>query len=191
MAERGNIVIIHAHPYPRRSRANKTLLEAVAGLPGVSIRSLYDRYPDFAIDVDAEKAALLTADVIVWQSPFYWYGVPSLLQHWFEKVLQHGWAYGPSGRALSGKRVLWVTTTGSPPSGYRSGGMHAHPFEVFVPPIEQTARFCGMSWESPIVVHGAHLIDEGELSRIAETYRARLVALRSALLDAPKEAANG
>lgn len=62
MAAQGNIVLVHAHPYPRRSRANKALLEAVEDLPGVSVRSLYDRYPDFAIDVDAEKAALTAAE---------------------------------------------------------------------------------------------------------------------------------
>lgn len=64
MAAQGNIVLVHAHPYPRRSRANKALLEAVEDLPGVSVRSLFDRYPDFAIDVDAEKAALTAADVV-------------------------------------------------------------------------------------------------------------------------------
>jgi len=178
MRQLGDIVLIHAHPYPRRSRANKALLRAVEDLPGLSIRSLYDLYPDFAIDVDAEKAALLAADVIVWQSPFYWYGVPSLLHHWFEKVLEHGWAYGNGGDALSRKRVLWVTTTGSPPSGYRSGGMHGHRFDVFIPPIEQTARFCGMSWEEPIIVHGAHLVEPAELARWGRAYRARLEALR-------------
>jgi glutathione-regulated potassium-efflux system ancillary protein KefF len=168
------IVVIHAHPYPRRSRANRALLRAVEDLPGLTVRSLYDRYPDFAIDVEAEKASLLEADLIVWQSPFYWYGVPALLQHWFEKVLEQGWAYGAGGDALSGKHVLWVTTTGSPPSGYRAEGMHAHPFDTFVHPIRQTARFCGMGWEEPIVVHGAHEIDERELVKHAQTYRARL-----------------
>ncbi len=177
MGQPGNIVLIHAHPYPKRSRANRALLRAVEDLPGLSVRSLYDRYPDFAIDIEAEKEALLAADVIVWQSPFYWYGVPSLLQHWFEKVLEHGWAYGSGGNALCGKRVLWVTTTGSPPSGYRAEGMHHHRFELFVPPIEQTARFCGMSWEEPIIVHGAHLIDAAELASWGRTYRSRLEAL--------------
>ncbi len=187
MSEPYRILVIHAHPYPRRSRANRALLEAIVDLPDVEIRSLYDRYPDFAIDVDAEQAALLEADLVVWQSPFYWYGVPSLLHHWFEKVLAHGWAYGPGGRAVCGKRVLWVTTTGSPPTGYRPEGIHAHPFAVYVPPIEQTARFCGMGWEEPFVVHGAHVIDEDELARHAAAYRARLEALR----QPRKEASNG
>jgi glutathione-regulated potassium-efflux system ancillary protein KefF len=176
MSEGAKIVVIHAHPYPRRSRANRALLRAIEDLPDIDIRSLYDRYPDFAIDIDAEKAALLAADLIVWQSPFYWYGVPALLQHWFEKVLEHGWAYGQGGDALSGKRVLWVTTTGSPPAGYRPEGMHAHPFEVFVPPVRQTARFCGMEWDDPIIVHGAHVIDAPSLAKHASAYRTRLEA---------------
>ena len=51
------IHIIYAHPYPRRSRASRRLLDAVRDLPGVSIHSLYERYPEFDIDVPAETKA--------------------------------------------------------------------------------------------------------------------------------------
>jgi glutathione-regulated potassium-efflux system ancillary protein KefF len=149
----------------------------VHDLPGVEVRSLYDRYPDFDIDVAGEQQALLRAEVVVWQSPFYWYGVPALLHHWFEKVLAHGWAYGEGGKMLVGKRVLWVTTTGAPSDAYGPRGVHGFPFQAFVPAMEQTARFCGMSWEPPLVVHGAHRIADTELAACASTYRERLVAL--------------
>jgi len=43
------VVVIFAHPYPDRSVANRTLLAGLDGLDGVEVRSLYDRYPDFAI----------------------------------------------------------------------------------------------------------------------------------------------
>ena len=52
------IALIYAHPYPNRSRANRSLLSSVRGLDGVRVRSLYERYPDFAIDVDAEQELL-------------------------------------------------------------------------------------------------------------------------------------
>jgi glutathione-regulated potassium-efflux system ancillary protein KefF len=84
------IVVVYAHPYPDRSRAGRALLEAVQGLPGVEVRSLYELYPDFGIDVEAEQDALTRADTIVWQHPLYWYSVPGLLKHWFDKVLAHG-----------------------------------------------------------------------------------------------------
>lgn len=167
-------VIVYAHPYPDRSRANRTLLDAARALPNVSVRALYDLYPDFVIDVAAERAALVTAARIVWQCPVYWYSVPALLSLWFEKVLAHGWAYGQGGTALHGKRALWVTSTGGTAPMYATGAAHGRPFEAYIPPIEQTARFCGMAWEPPLIVHGAHRIDDDALAAWADSYRERL-----------------
>ncbi len=183
-----SILVVYAHPYPDRSRAGQALLAGVSDLPGVSVRSLYDLYPDFSIDVESERRALAEADVLVWQCPFYWYGMPSLLHLWIEKVLGNGWAYGPGGTAVQGKSVLWVTTTGAPPEGYRPGAMHGHPFEAFVPAISQTAVFCGMKWLSPpLVGHGAHRIADSALADLAGRYRRLLERLT--LTDAPQEAA--
>jgi glutathione-regulated potassium-efflux system ancillary protein KefF len=171
-------VLIYAHPYPARSRAGRALLEAVADLPGLEVRSLYALYPDFDIDSRAEQAALERAGLVIWQAPFYWYGVPALLSAWFERVLAHGWAYGEGGVALRGKSALWVTTTGAPASEYQAGGIHGHPFDAFVPAIAQTARFCGMRWlDPPVVVHGAHRISAEALRATAGHYRRRLERL--------------
>jgi glutathione-regulated potassium-efflux system ancillary protein KefF len=170
--------LIYAHPYPDRSRAGRVLLAAVRDLPGVRVRSLYHLYPDFSVDVEAEREALRASDLIVWQSPFYWYGLPSLLHLWIEKVLAHGWAYGAGGTAVRGKTVLWATTTGAPEGAYAPGQIHGHPFEAFVPAVSQTARFCGMRWvDPPVVVHGAHRIGDAELQAAATDYRQRLQRL--------------
>jgi glutathione-regulated potassium-efflux system ancillary protein KefF len=171
------LLLLFAHPYPDRSRANQALLNAVRDLAGLEIRSLYDLYPGFDIDVPAEQAALLRARVIIWQHPMYWYSPPSLMKHWFEKVLTRGWAYGEGGTALRGKRAQWAITTGGEPQAFTEQGMHAFSFESFVPAVEQTARFCGMSWEAPIVVHGAHRISDAALASAAREYRERLQRL--------------
>lgn len=172
------ILVLYAHPYPQHSRACKALLNAVSDLPGLETRPLYDLYPDFDIDVAAEQAALSRADLVVWLHPLYWYSVPSMLKHWFDVVLLRGWAYGKGGTALRGKRCLWVVSTGGDEDSYSATGMHALPFENFSPPIEQTARFCGMTWQRPIAVHGAHLISDAELGTAAGSFRARLLELR-------------
>jgi len=172
-----SVNLLYAHPYPSRSRAGRALLDAVRDLPFVKVRALYSLYPDFAIDVAAEQAALSASDVLVWQSPFYWYGAPALLHLWFEKVLTRGWAYGHGGDQLRGKRVLWVTTTGADDQAYRHGAMHGHPFESFVPAMRQTAAFCGMHWEPPIVVHHAHHLTKDALTESAQEYRRRLETL--------------
>lgn len=74
------ILIIYAHPYPQHSHANKRMLEQAGTLEGVEIRSLYQLYPDFNIDVAAEQAALARADLVIWQHPMQWYSVPPLLE---------------------------------------------------------------------------------------------------------------
>ena len=63
------ILIIYAHPYPQHSHANKRMLEQAGTLDGVEIRSLYQLYPDFNIDIAAEQAALARADLVIWQHP--------------------------------------------------------------------------------------------------------------------------
>jgi glutathione-regulated potassium-efflux system ancillary protein KefF len=171
------ICLVYAHPYPDRSRGNRELIARVRDLPELSLRSLYDLYPDFAIDVEAEQAELVRADLIVFQHPIYWYSVPGLLKHWFDKVLARGFAYGEGGRALVGKRCLWVATTGGDPASYAPGAPHGRAFDEYVPPIEQTALFCGMHWEKPLIIHGVHRISEESLHAYADEYRGRLSAL--------------
>lgn len=105
------ILIIYAHPYPHYSHANKRMLEQARTLEGVEIRSLYQLYPDFNIDIAAEQEALSRADLIVWQHPMQWYSIPPLLKLWIDKVFSHGWAYGHGGTALHGKHLLWAVTT--------------------------------------------------------------------------------
>lgn len=171
------VVLVFAHPYPDRSRANRRLLEAVSDLPNVDVRSLYDMYPGFDIDVPAEQAALEGASAVVWQHPTYWYTVPGLLKHWFDKVLLRGWAYGEGGTALSGKRCLWVATTGGDDLAYSEEGMHRRAFDAYWPVIEQTAVFCGMLWEEPLIVRGVHQLGDAELDEAARKYRKRVEGL--------------
>lgn len=168
------ILILYAHPHPRRSVAGRALIDAVSDLPDVTVHSLYDRYPDFAIDAIAERERVAAARMIVWQHPLYWYGVPALLKLWWEEVLVRGWAYGQGATALRGRDCLWVTSTGALPEAYSECGVHAHPFDAFVPAIRQTARYCGMNWLEPIVVHGAHRLTAEALRAQALQYRARL-----------------
>jgi glutathione-regulated potassium-efflux system ancillary protein KefF len=172
------IALIHAHPHPARSIGGRALLAAVRDLPGVSVRSLYDLYPDLSIDAATERAALEPARLVIWQHPLYWYGVPALLKLWFETVLTEGWAFG-SRRALAGKDCLWVTTTGGGADAFTPSGRHGHAFEAFVAPVAQTARFCGMNFLQPIVVYGARHLAPEELQRHADGYRALLGAYGS------------
>lgn len=168
------IAVVYAHPYPKHSRACAALLRAIEDLPALEVRSLYDHYPDFDIDAASEQAALERARLVVWMHPLYWYTGPALFKLWLERVLVKGWAYGEGGGALAGKDCLWVTTTGGDDAAYTPAGKHAHAFEAFVPGMEQTARFCGMNWLEPFVVHGAHIVPEQELVDAGARLRRRV-----------------
>jgi glutathione-regulated potassium-efflux system ancillary protein KefF len=65
-------LVLHAHPYPGRSRGCAALVSAVRDVPGVDVRTLYELYPDFDIDVAVELQALRAADRVVWLAPLYW-----------------------------------------------------------------------------------------------------------------------
>lgn len=167
-------LVLLAHPYPDRSRANRVLVDALADLPDLEVRSLYDLYPEFAIDADAERAALTRASLVVWQHPLFWYSPPALLKLWFEKVLVPGWAWGKGGDELRGKRCLWVITTGGAEGDYTSSGIHGHRLSDFSVAVRQTAEFCGMTWLPPFVVKQARQLDDDALAAVAERYRSYL-----------------
>ncbi len=101
-----------------------------------------------------EQEALLAHDVIVFQHPFYWYSAPALLKEWQDLVLEHGFAYGSDGERLSGKFLLSVTTTGADARAYGLDVVNYYTMHELLTPYRQLARFCGMRWVPPFVVHG-------------------------------------
>ena len=146
------ILVVLAHPNIESSLGNKTILEKFKSLhPEAEIDELYKLYPDFRIDVKKEQQKLLKADYIILQFPMYWYNAPALLRQWFESVLEHGFAYGSTGKALQGKKLILSITTGSPFDAYRVGGVQNFSIEDLTKGFHQLANLCSMKWEGFIV----------------------------------------
>uniref|UniRef100_B0T300 NAD(P)H dehydrogenase (Quinone) n=1 Tax=Caulobacter sp. (strain K31) TaxID=366602 RepID=B0T300_CAUSK len=178
------VLLTLAHPALERSRANRALAKAAKALEGVTFHDLYETYPDFAIDIEAEQERLVAHDVIAVQFPLYWYSTPALLKEWFDLVWLHGFAYGLDGNALAGKRLFVACTTGGAAKAYHAHGYNRFSMDEFLRPLEQTAYLCGMVWETPFVVHGAAIKDDEELKAEAQRYRARVGSLLTAPADA-------
>jgi putative NADPH-quinone reductase len=170
------ILVIYAHPLGRHSIANRVLVDAIRDLPAVTVRDLYEIYPDYNVDPPAEQRLIEAAQLLVVQHPLYWYSVPPLLKQWLDTVFHVGWAYGEKGTALRGKDFWWVVTTGGDDYSYGPEGVHERPFRAFAAPLCQTARFCGMRWLEPFVVHGARRAPADELARHAARYRTLLAS---------------
>jgi glutathione-regulated potassium-efflux system ancillary protein KefG len=184
-----SVLILFAHPALEKSRVNYRLAGAVRELPGVTFNDLYERYPDFDVDVAEEQRLLTEHDAIVMQHPFYWYSTPALLKEWQDLVLEHGWAYGSNGTALHGKTFLTAITAGGSEQAYCRRGYNRFTIRELLAPIEQTAILCGMSCLPPFVVHGTHSLGDAEITRYADEYRRVIEALRDGTLD-PSAAAD-
>jgi glutathione-regulated potassium-efflux system ancillary protein KefG len=148
------ILIILAHPNFAESRGNKALVEAVQQLSSVKIHNLYERYPNWQIDVQVEQELLRHHHLIVLQHPLQWYSVPPLLKKWMDDVLTYGFAFGEAGTTLKGKELMSVVTTGGLSEMYVAGGAVNFTMSELLRPTQQTANFCGMSYKTPFVVYG-------------------------------------
>jgi glutathione-regulated potassium-efflux system ancillary protein KefG len=173
------VLLVVAHPAFERARVTPALAHAGAAAPGVELHDLYEAYPDFLIDVEAEQQRLLDHDIVALQFPFFWYSVPALLKEWIDLVFTHGFAYGRGGTRLAGKTLLCGLSTGGSAEAYGPGGGNRFTIEEFLRPLEATAHLCGMRWAPPFVVHGAAVLTPEGLASAAEGWAARLAALAS------------
>lgn len=169
-----DIYVIAAHPAWRESRVNRPMMEAAQASPRARVQDLYSSYPDYAIDVPAEQAAVASASLIVLLHPIQWYSMPALQKLWMDEVLTYGWAYGDEGSALQGKDLWLVATTGGPEDSYHPQGYNRYFFDAFLPPYEQSAALCGMRFLPPLILHGAHSVDAAFVAQHLQTFRDRL-----------------
>jgi glutathione-regulated potassium-efflux system ancillary protein KefG len=184
MAVPRRILVLLAHPVLERSRVNRRLVDAIHGMEGVTVHDLYEEYPTLDIDVRREQELLVAHDVAVFQHPFYWYSVPSLLKEWQDLVLEHGWAYGAKGTHLRGKLTFNVVTTGGPQQVYRAEGRNRFTMRQFLAPWDQTAWLCGMRFLAPFVTHGSFRLNtDADVAPYAAAYRRLLEAVRDDRLD--------
>ncbi|WP_179334898.1 glutathione-regulated potassium-efflux system oxidoreductase KefF [Winogradskyella costae] len=164
------ILVLFSHPKFEKSRVNKALVDHIKDMEGVTFRDLYECYPSFHVDVEAEKELLKAHDIIIWHHPFYWYSCPPLMKQWIDLVLEFGWAYGPNGNALQSKTCLNVITTGGAREVYCSEGTNSFTVNQFLRPFEQTANLCGMNYLPPFAVMGTHQLTENQLNAYVTQY---------------------
>ncbi|WP_419811975.1 NAD(P)H-dependent oxidoreductase [Bacterioplanoides sp.] len=148
------VLIISGHPDLEQSYTNSVILEQMHGaLDNVEIRRLDTLYSDYSIDIEAEQQALLSAQVVVLQFPFYWYSMPALLKKWMDDVFAFNFAYGAEGDKLKGKDLFLSFTVGGPQESYNPLGYNHFTIEQFLRPLQQTAYLAGMNYHKPVYTH--------------------------------------
>lgn len=124
-------LVLLFHPDFENSKVNKQMYDAIADQENVTIRNMYELYPDFKIDVPTEQKYMEEADRIILQFPIRWYSSPALLKQWEDDIFEAGWAY-MGGHVLDDKEFSVATTFGA--DGYEHGGYsHYTPHELLRP----------------------------------------------------------
>jgi putative NADPH-quinone reductase len=135
----------------------------------------------FAPDLEQELEKLEWCDLMIWQFPLWWFGLPAILKGWADRVLAMGRTYG-AGRmyergVFGGKRALLSLTTGSSEEWFQKGGFHGDIHGVLRPIQRGILEFVGFSVLAPHVVYGpAHMSDEERDTALA-TYARRLESI--------------
>ncbi|MHA3977644.1 NAD(P)H-dependent oxidoreductase [Halovulum sp. GXIMD14794] len=181
---RSKVLILYAHPSPRRSEVILPMARVAEWVPGVTVVDLYGEYPNLDIDVDTEHERLEENQVLIFLHPFYWYSTPAMLKEWQDLVLEYGWAYGENGTMLHGKTFFSACSTGGPADAYGPGGYNNFTMRQLLAPLEQTAALCGMRYLPPFVLHGARSARErGQVEAHLERWEDLLEALVDNRLD--------
>jgi len=163
-------LVLVFHPNLNDSRANKRLAEEMEKQANVTVRRVYEAYPDEMIDVAAEQRLLEEHDRIVLQFPFYWYSTPSLLKKWEDAVLAYGWAFGTNGDKLHGKELLIAVTTGGPQESYTPDGNNKYTVTELLRPLQATSNLIGTRYMTPYILYGAMQQTDKDFEQSAKDY---------------------
>jgi NAD(P)H dehydrogenase (quinone) len=130
-----------------------------------------------AEDIQKEQDKLRWGDVVIFQFPLWWFGLPAILKGWFDRIFAAGYAYDKekwfSTGLLHPRKALLSVTTQSPLSAYQPDGIHGD-IKQFFKPIHHTLRFVGLSPLEPFVAYAVMNIDLQERKRYLTNYQLHL-----------------
>ena len=133
----------------------------------------------FSPALEAELQKLEWCDLMIWQFPLWWFGLPATLKGWVDRVFAMGRIYG-GGRfyergVLQGKRAFLSLTTGGPQDLFLQDGFHGDIHGILKPIHRGMLQFVGFDVLAPHIVYGpARMSDEqrkGELERFGRRLR--------------------
>ncbi|MFO0839336.1 MAG: NAD(P)H-dependent oxidoreductase [Phycisphaerae bacterium] len=127
----------------------------------------------FAPEVLSEIQKVERCDVLVFQFPLWWFGMPAILKGWCDRVLVMGRVYG-GGRWYesgigAGKRALLSMTTGGPEPMYSWRGLNPAMRDILKPIQHGIFWFNGFQPIAPFITWGpVRMTPEARVARLDE-----------------------
>jgi NAD(P)H dehydrogenase (quinone) len=137
----------------------------------------------FAPELEAEISKVEAADLMIWQFPLWWFGLPGALKGWVDRVFAMGRTYGyghvyESGM-FRGKRALLSLTTGGPQEAYTREGFNGD-IDAILRPIQRgILEFTGFSVLAPQVHYQPVRVDAAQRADWLAAWAARLRAIET------------
>lgn len=133
----------------------------------------------FSPDIEAEMVKLAWCDVLIFQFPLWWFGMPAILKGWVDRVLAAGRIYGGgkwySGGFAVGKRAMVSMTTGGPEAMYQHNCLEPA-MEILLIPIEHGVFwFNGFSVLPAFIAWSAAHGTDADRAAVLDRYAAHLL----------------
>lgn len=147
----------------------------------------------YAPDLQAEMDKLAWCDVLIFQFPLWWLGLPAILKGWVDRVLAVGRAYG-GGKyfdrgVFAGKRAMCSLTVGGSAPAYGEHGLYGPMSSILFPINHGILNFVGFTVIEPFVVYAPVRLSPEERAADLARYRDRVLNLASApTIAGPKTA---
>ncbi|XP_001378228.2 NAD(P)H dehydrogenase [quinone] 1 [Monodelphis domestica] len=129
-------------------------------------------------DIVAEQKKLTDADLVIFQFPLQWFGVPAILKGWFERVLIGEFAYTYANMYDNGpfknKKTVLSITTGGAGSMYSPIGVHGDMNIILWPIQSGILHFCGFQVLEPELTYSIGHTPADERLQILEKWKKRL-----------------
>uniref|UniRef100_A0A8C5QT22 NAD(P)H dehydrogenase [quinone] 1 n=1 Tax=Leptobrachium leishanense TaxID=445787 RepID=A0A8C5QT22_9ANUR len=131
-----------------------------------------------APDIVEEQKKIDAADLVIFQFPLYWFGLPALLKGWVERVFCVGFAYTLSTLFSNGpftkKKALLSFTTGAAESMFSDKGANGD-INVNIWPMQNgILNFCGFQVLEPQISYAVVHISHEARTAMLETWKQRL-----------------
>ncbi|XP_069072797.1 NAD(P)H dehydrogenase [quinone] 1 isoform X2 [Pleurodeles waltl] len=129
-------------------------------------------------DIVEEQKKLEAADLVIFQFPVFWFGLPAMLKGWFDRVLTAGFAYTYTSMFDNGhfqkKKAVLSFTTGGMGSMYTSRGINGD-INVLLWPVQQgILHFCGFQVLEPQIAYSISHTPPEIRAQILDGWKKRL-----------------
>lgn len=133
----------------------------------------------FEEDLRAEMEKLEWCDILIFNFPLWWFGLPAILKGWVDRVFAMGVVYG-AGKGVydngiyKDKTAFITITTGGPQQAYGDGGKNGNLDNILFPIHHGVFYFVGMTVLSPFISFSPARITEEERKNELARYRVYL-----------------